>query len=128
MKKRLVLLLLTVLSTAVIADWTELAKSDSGTFYVDRATIRRTGALVRIWTLHDQSNPITQSNGKSMISTRSHDEFDCKKDARRTLSMTNHSGHMAAGDVVFTYDRPQRWTSVAPGSMGQGIWDSVCKE
>ena len=54
----LTVLVLSLLSTPVFADWTEVSQSVNGdTFYVDFERIRKHGGYIYWWELHDLLKP-----------------------------------------------------------------------
>lgn len=125
MKKLLMGLMLLVVSGAASAEWTVAGENDSFTLYVDRTTIRRNGNFVKMWDLKDLKKAEV-IGGKSTLSIRGQQEFDCKEEKRRFLALTSFSGQMLSGAVNLTSDDMDKWSPVAPGSMGETMWKIAC--
>jgi hypothetical protein len=102
------------------AEWLEvMANIETGqTVYVDQDAIHRNGDLVEIWTMYDYKT--SQRAGQDeYMSRKVQNEFNCTQEVRRMLSVTEYSGNMGNGKVV--YEKPSllstepRWTRVQPG-------------
>jgi hypothetical protein len=94
------------------------------TDYIDLTTIRRDGDLRRVWTLVDWK----QRAVGGYLSQRALTEFDCKEERRRLLTLSNHFGSMAGGDVLRTWNEPTGWRSIAPGTIAETILKTVCSK
>ena len=102
MKKVLVLLLLMV-STNVFAGWTEVDSNDEMTFYIDFGTIKRKGHKVKMWSLYDHKTLKTSTlNNTRYLSQLIRKEFDCEQETKRLLDSYLYSGNMRSGDIVFS--------------------------
>jgi hypothetical protein len=96
--------------------------------YVDRETIHRNGDLVQMWTMYDYKT--SQRAGQDeYMSRKVQNEFNCAQGVRRMLSVTEFSGNMGKGKVV--YEKPSllstepRWTRVQPG-VGETLLKVAC--
>ena len=102
MKKVLVLLLLMV-STNVFAGWTEVDSNDEMTFYIVFGTIKRKGHKVKMWSLYDHKTLKTSTlNNTRYLSQLIRKEFDCEQETKRLLDSYLYSGNMRSGDIVFS--------------------------
>ncbi len=68
MKRLLLGLMLLVTAGAACAEWTVAGGNDQFVQYVDRATIRRNGNLVKMWDLSDLKTVQTGPGGESFLS------------------------------------------------------------
>lgn len=125
MRKAILVMLLAVVSSSAAAEWVEVARSDTSTFYADPATIRRAGNIVKMWDLIDRKTP-DNFNNKPYMSQRSQHEYDCKEEQWRTLYFTFFSGNMAGGNAVYIDSDPGKWAPVPPGSIAEGMWKFAC--
>src|SRR5438552_1007922 len=97
MTPRLILIMLLLLSSGpAYAEWVEV--SDSNTLggyvvYADPGTIRRKGALVKMWNLYDYKTVQTVADS-AYLSARTQIEYDCTKERSRLLALTWFSGNM----------------------------------
>jgi hypothetical protein len=124
-----VLIILLVLNTGpASAEWVAIGSSDSlggYTVYVDSDTIRRNGDLVKVWALTDYTTLQTVAD-RSFLSSKVQNEFDCAEERQRELAGTWFSRKMGTGNGVWTNFDGTTWRPVAPGSVGQGVWDFAC--
>ena len=125
MKRLLLGLMLLVTATAASAEWTAVGENEDITLYVDRATIRRSGNFVKMWSLFD-SKKAEVFAGKVFLSRRTQDEYDCKEERRRFLAFTTFSGQMLSGAVNYNDSDTEKWVPVAPGSIGETQWKIAC--
>lgn len=108
------------------AEWTQLGGGDGGDSYADDATIRRRGNMIKMWSLFDFHS--TQLLGtKPYLSTMTQFEYDCGEERYRLLAYVMHAGHMGYGDTVSSNSDPGGWSPVPPGSIGETLWNHVCK-
>ena len=125
---RLILILLLVLSCGpVYAEWVEVsANKKAGVIaYADPGTIRRTGDLVKMWSLFDLHTTQT-AGGNSYSSIKALQKYDCAEDRSRALAHTKFSGNMGHGTVVYSNTEEGTWAPVAPVSVGQELWKVAC--
>ncbi len=129
MKKILILLLL-MISTNVFAEWLRFADNDDGneTVYVDLETIKRKGNKVKMWNLFDfKTAKISPLDNRSYLSQLSLNEYDCEEETNRTLDFYFYSGNMRGGEVVASQSNiKQEPTAILPGSMGEGLFKIAC--
>ena len=110
------------------AEWVAIGSSDSlggYTVYVDPNTIRRNGNLVKVWALTDYTT-LQNIADRSFFSSKTQNEFDCTEERQRELAVTWFSSKMGTGNGVWTNFDETMWRPVAPGSVGQGVWDFAC--
>jgi hypothetical protein len=127
MHKAISMMLLTVVSTGAAAEWVAVGSSGNSTttIYADPATIRKSGNMVKMWSLVDYKTP-QGGVPKPYMSIRSRDEYDCNDERARGLSLTRHAGNMARGETVFKDSHPEKWEPVPPNSVGEGLWKFAC--
>ena len=118
-------LLLLLVSGAASAEWTYADESDDSITYVDRTTIRRNGNFVKMWRLADYKKAEVVE-GKSDLSSRAQDEYDCAEERMRRLALTAFSGQMGSGAVNYTDSDTQKWAPVAPRSIREILWKIAC--
>ena len=122
----LTVLVLTVLSTPVFAEWTKMDKNVSGdTFYVDFERIRKHGGYVYWWELGDYLKPTKYGD----LSDKSYKQGDCKLFRFKVLSYSHHKEPMGrgTGDVQEPVKKLQGWRYPPPNSPSETILKSVCK-
>jgi hypothetical protein len=125
MMKLLMGLMLLMTATAASAEWTVAGENEDITLYVDRATIRRNGNFVKMWSLVDYKKAKV-SGGKSSLSQRRQQEYDCTEENLRSLAQTYSSGQMGSGAVTYNDSDTDKWAPIAPGSVGETMWKIAC--
>ena len=123
--KKLILALLMFISCSLRAEWVLIGESTDGsaTIYVDPATIRREGVLVKYWRLTD----IRVRNKDGNMSWRTRDELDCKKERSRVTSMTTFSDSMLGGSLNGNFNYPNdEWADIPPGTLDAVKMKYVC--
>jgi len=119
---RLVLCLLLALAAAPAwAEWVKVSETDDSVFYIDPATIRKDGNLRRVWTIND----LKQRQKDGEMSRRFLNEYDCKEERSRILSISEHSDPMAGGKTLVSESKPI-WSHVPPGTPSQTMMRIVC--
>ena len=125
MKRLLLGLMMLMTATAASAEWTIAGGNAAADSYVDRATIRRNGDLVKMWDLGDFKKMRTVQS-YSYLSHKSQQEHDCKEEKIRTLAFLWFSGQMGNGNVVYSNSNPGEWTPISPESIGESLWKIAC--
>jgi len=127
MKRLIVITLLVLSSSPAYAEWVKVSDSDEAgmTVYVDPATIRRNSNLVKMWQFYDYKTVQTVA-GIGFLTVKEQWEFDCAEGRRRVLALTEFSGNMGSGTVVYTNSEVGKWQPVAPSSIGQLLWKFAC--
>ena len=80
-----------------------------------------------MWILSDYKTVETDV-GISYLSSKSQDVYDCGEERSRLLALTMFSGNMGSGKVVYSSSNEGKWDPVAPKSVGQILWEVVCKK
>jgi hypothetical protein len=125
--KKLLTIILLIVSANSYAEWTESDVSDEFTEYVDRATIRRNGNFVKMWDLADYKTVRKSASNDSYLSSKSQIEYDCKEEKSRILAFTRFSGQMGHGTVVYNSGAfEDTWSPISPESIGESLWKIAC--
>jgi len=127
MSKAILLLLLAVVSSSAAAEWTKVVNLAAGSLYVDAATIRSDGNMVRIVTLYDLYKPvISETNGKPYVSQKVQNEFDCKEELWRTLEYSWYTGKMGEGQMVENFSESYKLRPIPSGGAVEMLWKHAC--
>jgi len=114
-------------SGAASADWTPVAGgNDIYSAFADKATIHPRGANVSMSGMYDFKKQDFTPGGKRLYSTVVLREYDCREKRVRLLSAIDFSGHMGAGEPVFTSANPGRWEAVIAGALDEAYWKVAC--
>ncbi|MES2955389.1 MAG: surface-adhesin E family protein [Pseudomonadota bacterium] len=128
MKRLLLSLAISCLSTGVAAQWTPVIVDEMVITYIDRNTLRGTrdkSGMVRMWWLMDYQL-VQIADERGYFSRVHHSEFDCKGQRMRLLSVALLSERMGHGDVVFEDPVPRKWTPVQDRSFHDALLDIAC--
>lgn len=115
--------LLALVAAPVWAEWVKVAVTEDGSvaYYIDPASLRKEGNFRKVWQIADLKQ---REDGE--MSTRSRDEYDCKEERRRILSLSSYSEPMAGGETLWSKDGVREWRAIPPGSVSAGILKIVC--
>lgn len=125
MKKLILAILLIVASTSAMAEWTMWDEDNSTKQYVDYASIRKTGDMVKMWNLQDHKT-IKHEGNIPYLSTKGQDEYGCTSKTWRALSFIVFSGHMGGGKVLYQDVVRGEAKPVLLGSLGEARWKVAC--
>ena len=126
--KKLVVLLLLMVSTSVFAEWTEVSGNDDVgiTAYADFGTIKRKGNKVKMWKLFDYKT-VKESGVDRYLSEMRRGEYDCEEETIGLFDWHWYSGNMAEGEIVRSNTNiKDAIQSVIPGSMGETLFKIAC--
>ncbi|TFH12837.1 MAG: hypothetical protein E4H07_00495 [Nitrosomonadales bacterium] len=127
MKKLLLILILALMNTNAIAEWTAVKwdHEDGGlTLYVDHATIRKENNRVKMLSLTDFE--VIEKNETDLFSSRTQNEFDCEGKKMRQLYYALYSGSMGKGKMEHSNSEHLKWMPVKSGSMEEAMWTIAC--
>ncbi len=126
MKRILISIVLLLMSGMAMAEWKTVVEDAEGNIvYVDPATKKRNGDLVRIGVLTNYANAQTNSD-ITFLSHKELTEFDCKKDRLKQLHQTIYSGREGTGNIVAEISKASEWLDVEPGWMAWYLLRFVC--
>ena len=92
--------------------------ADGTVFYIDRDSIKKEGALIRVWELQDlkAKGPLEEKSRRVLV------EYDSKNERRRVLSFSFHGESMGAGVTLKSDQTPGKWTMVAPNTTAAVVF------
>lgn len=120
-------LMLLLASHTAQAEWQKVLTFESGTIYVDDASIKKAGYVRSFWSLLDYKTPQKAQRGAYYVSTRTHMEMDCRKEMVHMLQFSMHSGPMLTGEVIDTQGVMREWQSIPPDTPLVNLFNFVCK-
>ena len=130
MFKVVLFMLMLVASNSANAEWVKIRSEGNNTTYVDPATISKTDNIVQMWGVVDLKESKKEEEGKSFLSAKGLQEYDCKETQIRSISLTFYSGNMGGGDVIHSYTDAVKWkwkwNPVTPGSASEAMWKVAC--
>lgn len=126
--KKLVALALALISTHAMAEWTRVGESGQRggyTVYADQASIRKVDERAKMWALFDYQ-VVQKTSGVEYLSEKIRREYDCKQKQMRKLAYSFFSWNMESGDLIRSYNQPQKWEPVLPDSVDEAEWRVAC--
>lgn len=119
---RMLLCLLALVAVPAWAEWEKVSESDDTTFYIDPATVRKSGNFRKVWRMQDRK----QLDKRGVMSRRMLTEYDCKEARDRTLSHSAHSEPMGKGSVLVAGQGSATWDFVPPDTPAADTLKRVC--
>ena len=127
MNKLLLILILTIISSNVLADWTLVQTGKESDEYVDSATIQVSGHLAKMWSLTNISKNIKNIRpGEKAFAVKTVREYDCKEHKSRSLFVAWYNDYMGTGGIERSSESPDaKWKEVTPG-IRESCWKIAC--
>lgn len=125
MRKIILTLLLSVVSSNTMAEWMDVGGNDYSTVFADPASIRKVDNYEEMFSLYDTD--IAETIGDiSFMSSKSLDEYDCKRKQSRTLAFYWYSGNMGEGEILYGNTDVGKWNLDLPKSINETLWKIAC--
>lgn len=116
---------MTLCSLPAKAAWQSLASSEQGqSFYDDDWQAQ--GDHISLWRMTDFTKPLTNLEGKEVLSEKTRTTLDCKAGKLANSEVTRFSGSHASGEVMNHYETPLRFTRIAPDSVDALLLQKLC--
>jgi hypothetical protein len=107
------------------AAWVSVANKEDAQVYHDDA-ISKEGDRVTVWRLTNFAKPLTNLEGKEILSEKSRTTVDCATRKMANSQVLRFSGKDASGAVLNQYETPLRFTTVATGSVDAALVQKLC--
>jgi hypothetical protein len=130
MYKLILVTLMAITCGDAMADWVKIGSNGNITTYVAPPPNNTTDNIIKMWGLVDLKEAKKEEAGKSFLSAKALQEYDCQKTQIRKITLSFFSGNMGAGEVVHTYMDAEKWkwTPVANGTLIESMWKMACKK
>jgi len=101
------------------------AGSSSATaYYIDHSRITKTAKGWRVWAIVDDETPDPKLHTLSLSYLL---EVNCTENKEQYSSLTGYAGHMATGDILFSYDEPSEWFDVRANTVVDDRLQAICR-
>lgn len=107
------------------AAWVSVANTADTQVYYDDA-LSKEGDRVTVWRLTNFAKPLTNLEGKEILSEKSRTTVDCANRKMANSQVMRFSGKDASGEVLNQYQTPLRFTTVATGSVDAALVQKLC--
>jgi hypothetical protein len=120
--------ILATISQMACAEWIKHGANEWEIVYYDSAISNPDNGKVRLWILFDFKKPkLGVVNGKTPLSSKVNDEFDCRREMMRMLFYSLHAKNMGKGDVIHIDTRPTEWAPIPPDTIVRDMYYLSCK-
>ncbi len=106
------------------AEWVYVTENSKGPSYIDFKSIKKNGYFKKAWTRIIFNEPQDGSTG-TFLSMKTYDEFDCKNDETRQLSLITFSDKESSKLAFSSYDKGN-FHPVIPDSTWARVVTTVC--
>ena len=107
------------------AAWVSVATTQDAQVFHDDA-LSKEGDRVTVWRLTNFAKPLTNLEGKEILSEKSRTTVDCATGKLANSQVMRFSGKDAMGEMLNSYETPLRFTTVAAGSVDALLVNKLC--
>ena len=107
------------------AAWVSVATTQDAQIFHDDA-LSKEGDRVTVWRLTNFAKPLTNLEGKEILSEKSRTTVDCASRKMANSQVLRFSGKDASGEVLNQYETSLRFTTVAAGSLDAELLNKLC--
>jgi hypothetical protein len=116
----------------VWADWSFIAKTEAFNLFGEANTKRKTGNIVRLWSMADYNAvqsirlppPLLWTNYQSMRELK---EFDCATRQHRSVKTLLFAGRLAKGEPLYGFESAGAFAPVAAAPLDEAQFQYACK-
>jgi hypothetical protein len=113
------------INAAAQAAWVSVAHTAQVQVFYDDA-LSKEGDRVTVWRLTNFAKPLTNLEGKEILSEKSRTSVDCANRKMANSQVMRFAGKDASGEVLNSYETPLRFTTVATGSADAELIHKLC--
>lgn len=125
MIKKYLFVILLLLPSIALADWTLVLKNQSGSsFYLDYSSIQSIGNNKKFWIMLDLEKPFKDV----ILSFKRQMEFDCASQTVRGLYIIGFSENLTKGRVLMDGSISSDFTPISPSSSESDFYGLVCSK
>ena len=127
MKKFFVLVWLLVSAMPASAEWVLYQRTPETDELLDPKFVNRTGPTIQLWTLTNYPSPVTNLEGKQLLSEKALITVDCEARKSGSEKVMKYSRKNGEGDVVGSMETALRLISVRKGSVDELLLAKLCQ-
>ena len=127
MKKFFVLVWLLVSAMPASAEWVLYQRTPETDELLDPKFVNRTGPTIQLWTLTNYPSPVTNLEGKQLLSEKALTTVDCEARKSGSEKVMKYSRKSGEGDVVGSMETALRLISVRKGSADELLLAKLCQ-
>jgi hypothetical protein len=107
------------------AAWVSVATTPDAQVFHDDA-LSKEGDRVTVWRLTNFAKPLTNLEGKEILSEKSRTTVDCATGKLANSQVMRFAGKDAMGEMLNSYETPLRFTTVSAGSVDALLVNKLC--
>ena len=127
MKKFFVLVWLLVSAMPASAEWVLYQRTPETDELLDPKFVNRTGPTIQLWTLTNYPSPVTNLEGKQLLSEKALTTVDCEARKSGSEKVMKYSRKNGEGNVVGSMETALRLISVRKGSSDEVLLAKLCQ-
>jgi|LauGreSBDMM110SN_4_FD.fasta_scaffold61742_2 hypothetical protein len=117
----------TLAATAMAAPkWEVIVSNDQGMFYIDANSLEQEAGHKLVSSAIDYKKTQMTGDGKAYLSAQTQLTINCKAKMARVMHLTQYSGAMLTGKVIWRQGMLHEWTEIDPTSPIHKIARRVC--
>ena len=109
------------------AQW-QLLSTDAQAQYFIGEDVQREGDRISLWRLSNFVKPLTNLEGKEVLSEKTRTTLDCQAGKLANSEVTRFAGLNGQGEVMNHYETPLRFTRIAPDGVDAVLMQKVCAQ
>ena len=127
MKKFLVSVVILSFALPASAEWVMYQRSADVDEFYDATLISKAGSVIKLWTLTNYPSPVTNLEGKQLLSEKALTTVDCDTRKSGSEKVLKYSRKNAEGDLVSSMDTSLRLVPVRKGSSDELMVQKLCQ-
>ncbi len=127
MKKFLVCVVMLAAAMPASAEWVLYQRSTETDEFYDAKFVSYTARQLKLWTLTNYPNPVTNLEGKQLLSEKALTTIDCETRKSGSEQVLKYSRKNAEGELVGSMETALRLISVRKGSSDELLLEKLCK-
>ena len=109
------------------AEWVLYQRTPETDELLDPKFVNRTGPTIQLWTLTNYPSPVTNLEGKQLLSEKALTTVDCEASKSGSEKVMKCSRKNGEGDVVGSMETALRLISVRKGSADELLLAKLCQ-
>ena len=112
-------------SLPATAQWLWLTTDAQAQYFISEE-VKREGDQIRVWRLSNFVKPLTNLEGKEIMSEKTKATLDCQTHKLANSEVTRFAGLNGQGEVMNHYETPLRFTLIAPDTVDAVLLQKLC--
>jgi hypothetical protein len=127
MKKFFVMCLMLSAAVPASAEWVLYQRTPETDELFDAKFVNHNGKTIQLWTLTNYPSPVTNLEGKQLLSEKALTTVDCEARKSGSEKVMKYSRKNGEGEVVGSMETALRLISVRKGSADEVLLEKLCQ-